>query len=133
VTSVGKRMYVCALSSLALLSLVIACSGHGNSLPPTPAARHRHFRPQDISQNYAAVILADNPTGYYRLDDTGAVAADGSGNGYVGTVGSSVRDNAGGLITGIDNAMVLPGTATLAGIVSFPEIKAMEPTTKISL
>jgi outer membrane protein assembly factor BamB len=126
-------MYVCALSSLALLSLVIACSGHGNSLPPTPAGRHRHFRPQDASQNYAAVILGDNPTGYYRLDDAGAVAADGSGNGYVGTVGTSVRENAGGLIVGVDNAMVLPGTATLAGIVSFPEIKAMEPATRVSL
>jgi outer membrane protein assembly factor BamB len=122
-----------ALLSLALLSLVIACGGHGNSLPPTPAARHRHVRPLDASQNYAGVILGDNPTGYYRLDDTGAVAADSSGNGYVGTVGSSVQENAAGLIAGSDNAMVLPGTATLAGIVSFPEIQAMEPTTKVSL
>jgi outer membrane protein assembly factor BamB len=132
-TGVGKRAYVFALFSLALLSVVIACSGHGSSLTPTPAARHRLLRPQDASQNYEAVILGDNPTGYYRLDDTGAVAADSSGNGYNGTVGISVQESTPGLIAGSDTAMVFPGTATAAGIVSFPEIKAMEPTTNVSL
>ncbi|MGB6600455.1 MAG: hypothetical protein WBE77_05175, partial [Candidatus Cybelea sp.] len=48
--------------SLALLSLVIACSRHANSLLPSPGARQRHFRPKDLSQNYAAVILGDKPT-----------------------------------------------------------------------
>jgi Concanavalin A-like lectin/glucanases superfamily/PQQ-like domain len=132
-TNVGKRAYLFALLSLALLSLVIACSGHGNSLLPSPAARQRHLHPNDASQNYATVILGDNPTGYYRLDDTGAVAADSSGNGYIGTVGASVQESATGLIAGSDTAMALPGTATAAGIVSFPEIKAMEPTTNVSL
>jgi hypothetical protein len=85
--NVPKRAYLFSFLSLALLSLVIACSGHANSLLPSPGARKRHFRPKDLSQNYAAVILGDKPTGYYRLDDTGAVAADSSGNGYVGTLG----------------------------------------------
>ena len=129
-SNVGKRAYVFALLSL---SLVIACSGHGNSLLPSPAGRQRHLHPKDASQNYATVILGDNPTGYYRLDDTGAVAADSSGNGYVGTVGALVQESATGLIAGSDTAMALPGTATAAGIVSFPEIKAMEPTTNVSL
>ncbi|MGA9272266.1 MAG: LamG-like jellyroll fold domain-containing protein [Candidatus Cybelea sp.] len=87
----------------------------------------------DQSANYAAVILADHPTGYYRLDDTGAVAADGSGNGYNGSVGASVQQGVTGLIGGSDTAMAFPGTATTAGIVSFPEIKAMEATTNVSL
>jgi outer membrane protein assembly factor BamB len=86
-----------------------------------------------VSQNYAAVILGDKSTGYYRLNDTGAVAADSSGNGYNGTVGASVQENAAGLIAGSDAAMVLPGTASTAGIVSFSEIKAMEPATNVSL
>jgi outer membrane protein assembly factor BamB len=129
-TNVGKRAYLFALLSL---SLVVACSGHGNSLLPSPAAGQRHLHRMDASQNYASVVLGDNPTGYYRLDDTGAVAADSSGNGYVGMVGASVQESATGLIVGSDTAMALPGTATAAGIVSFPEIKAMEPTTNVSL
>lgn len=100
-------------------------------LPSSPNARHGHRF--DQSANYAAVILADNPTGYYRLDDTGAVAADSSGNGYNGTVGVSLKEGAPGLISGSDTAMTLPGTATAAGVVSFPEIKAMEPTTNVSI
>ncbi len=110
-----------------------ACGGHANSLPPLSGAAHRRLHPKDVSQTYAAVILADNPTGYYRLDDTGALAADSSGNGYNGTVGASVQQSAAGLIGGSDTAMAFPGTATAAGIVSFPEVKAMEPATNVSL
>ncbi|HEY6486458.1 MAG TPA: LamG-like jellyroll fold domain-containing protein [Candidatus Cybelea sp.] len=129
----GKRAYVFAFLCLALLSIGAACSGHSTSLPPMAAARRGHVHPNDASQNYATVILGDKPTGYYRLDDTGAVAADSTGNGYVGAVGASVQESATGLIAGSDNAMALPGTATAAGIVSFPEIKAMEPATNASL
>lgn len=32
--------------------------------------------------NLSAEILADNPRAYYKMDDTGAVLADASGNGY---------------------------------------------------
>jgi outer membrane protein assembly factor BamB len=133
VADADKRPYVFAFFSLALTSIVIACSGHGTALTPSPAARHVRFGPKDASQNYEAVILGDNPTGYYRLDDTGAVAADSSGNGYNGTVGASVLESQTGLIAGSDTAMTFPGTAAAAGIVSFPEIKAMEPTTNVSL
>jgi outer membrane protein assembly factor BamB len=125
---VVKRAYV-----VALLSIVSACGGHGSSLLPTSAANHVRLHPRDASGNYASVILGDHPTGYYRLDDTGAVAADSSGNGYNGSVGVSVQESAAGLIAGIDTAMAFPGTATAAGIVSFPEVKAMEPTTNVSL
>ncbi|HTU82167.1 MAG TPA: hypothetical protein VMF61_08565, partial [Candidatus Acidoferrales bacterium] len=76
-TNVGKRTCV-----FALLAIAAACNGqHGGALLPTStAARHAHVRPQDAASNYEAVVLGDNPTGYYRLDDTGAVAADSSGN-----------------------------------------------------
>ncbi len=100
-------------------------------LPSGPGGRH--VRAHDQSANYAAVILGDHPTGYYRIDDTGAVAADGSGNGYIGTVGVSVQESVAGLIVGSDTAMTFPGTGTAAGIVGFPEIKAMEATTNVSL
>jgi outer membrane protein assembly factor BamB len=79
------------------------------------------------------VILGDKPTGYYRLDDTGPVAGDISGNGYSGTIGSSVQENQTGLIAGSDMAMTFPGATTTAGVVSFPELKVMEPATNVSL
>ena len=44
-----------------------------------------------------------------------------------------MQEGAAGIDRGSDNAMAFPGTATAAGIVSFPEIKAMEPTTNVSL
>ena len=75
-------------SLFAVLALVSACVGqHATSLLPNSAVARHHGRAMDQSANYAAVILGDNPTGYYRLDDTGAVAADSSGNGYYGTRG----------------------------------------------
>ncbi|MGC1380780.1 MAG: hypothetical protein WA814_07125, partial [Candidatus Baltobacteraceae bacterium] len=79
------------------------------------------------------MILGDNPTGYYRLDDTGGIAADSSGNNNNGAVGAAVQESVAGLIGGSDTAMAFPGTATAAGIVSFPEIKAMESATNVSL
>lgn len=121
-------------SLFALLAIVSACVGqHATSFVPNSAdARHR-ARSQDQSANYAAIILADHPTGYYRLDDTGALAADSSGNGYNGTTGASVQEGVAGLIAGSDTAMTFPGIATAAGIVSTPQITAMQPATNVSL
>lgn len=128
------------LASLLIVIFLIACSGqHSGSVLPSVQTQqqkghghHRRHHPHALS-GYAAVILGDDPTGYYRLDDTGSTAADSSGNGYNGVVGASVQEGAAGLITGGDTAMTFPGSTTTAGVVSFPEIAAMEPKSNVSL
>lgn len=95
--------------------------GHGH--------RHRHH----AVGGYASVVLADNPTGYYRLDDTGTTAADSSGNGYNGVVGASVQQGVAGLTADGDTAMKFPGLTTTAGVVSFPEVAALEAKSNVSL
>ncbi len=79
------------------------------------------------------MVLGDNPTAYYRLDDTGSTAADSSGNGYSGVIGASVQTGVAGLIAGGDTAMTFPGLTTTAGVISFPEVAALEPKSNVSL
>ena len=100
---------------------------------PATKTRHHHLRAQDAGSTYAGVVLGDNPSAYYRLDDTGATALDGSGNNRNGSVGTAVTENVPGLLTGADTAMTFPGGTTSTGVVNFPEVKAMEPTTNVSL
>ncbi len=100
---------------------------------PATKTRHHHLRAQDAGSTYAGVILGDNPSAYYRLDDTGATAVDSSGNNRNGSVGTAVTENVPGLLTGADTAMTFPGGTTSTGVVSFPEVKAMEPATNVSL
>jgi outer membrane protein assembly factor BamB len=129
------------LASLLIVTFLVACSGQrGSSVLPSVQApthkghgHHRHHRRPHAGTGYAGVVLGDNPTGYYRLDDTGSVAADSSGNGYNGVVGSSLQEGAAGLIAGGDTAMTFPGSTTTAGVVSFSEIAAMEPKSNVSL
>ncbi len=98
---------------------------------PTTVGGRLH--PMDASDDYASIVLGDHPTGYYRLNGTGTTALDSSGNGYTATVGASVTEGVAGLIAGSDTAMSFPGGTTSAGIVSVPEVKAMEAVTKVSL
>jgi hypothetical protein len=63
---------------------------------------------------YKNTVLADNPQGYYRLDEaSGPTAQDSSGNGYNGTyAGSGVTYSEPGVTTGDgDTAVLLDGTA----------------------
>ncbi len=127
------------LASLLIVLYVTACTAqHGSSvLPSAQTSRHEsqshQLRPHVAPTGYPAVVLGDNPTAYYRLDDTGSQAADSSGDGYNGTVGKSVQKGAAGLIAGGDTAMTFPGFKTKAGVVSFPEVAALEPKSNVSL
>jgi hypothetical protein len=57
------------------------------------------------------MVLADAPTAYWRLDDTGSLAADVSGNGLTGTISSGVTKMTPGLLTGnLDTAMTFDGS-----------------------
>ena len=85
------------------------------------------------SGNYPTVILGDGPTAYYHLDDTGATAADASGNGLNGSIGSSVTTGQTGLLPAYaDTAMSFPGSAA-AGTVSVPATTKLQPASAVSL
>jgi hypothetical protein len=64
------------------------------------------------SQSYKDAVLADGPVGYWRLDDTGNVAADSSGNNANGTYqGGVTRLAAGALRNDSNPAVILDGTS----------------------
>jgi FtsP/CotA-like multicopper oxidase with cupredoxin domain len=63
-----------------------------------------------VPNSYASTTLANAPTGYWRLGDTGGTtAADASGHGNTGTLTGSVTEGATGLIIGPDTAMTFNG------------------------
>ncbi len=83
---------------------------------------------------YAATILADGPTAYYHLDDMGMTAADSSGNGLNGAIGSSVtRGVPGLLLSSNDAAMSFPGSGGSAGVIKVPQTTLLQPSTAVSL
>lgn len=103
----------------------------GVVVTPTPSPTPT---PTGGGSQYPAVILADGPTAYYRLDDTGSTAVDATGRGYNGTIGSSVIKSAPGLLPiDSDTAMSFPGIASDAGIVSFPQNTALQPGSAVTL
>jgi len=107
-------------------------AGHGGFLPSSAGHRTKHAL--STTDSYAAVILADGPTAYYRLDDTGTTAADSSGNALNGTVGASVTEGAASLLTSSsDAAMILPGSGGAAGLVKVPQTTLLQPTAAVSL
>lgn len=64
------------------------------------------------SVSYKDAVLADAPAGYWRLDESGGVAADVSGNNYNGTYqGGVTRLAPGALLTDCDSAVILNGTS----------------------
>lgn len=124
--------------SLALLgaSVLCTCSGHGQSgmLPSTLA--HSRARPQTAgtSPSYQSIVITDGAVAYYRLNDSGTVAADSSGNGLNGAIGSSVVTGAPGLLTSsTDTAMNFPGTQSAAGEVRVTPAALLQPASAVSL
>jgi hypothetical protein len=80
--------------------------------------------------NYAAVVLADQPLGFWRFGElSGTVARDSSGHGYAGTYVGSYTQGAPSLITDPNPALALSGASqngiTLAGIPQ-PALMSME-------
>jgi hypothetical protein len=67
--------------------------------------------------SYLSTILGDNPTAYWRLDETsGLVAHDSSGNGYNATLPASgiTYGQPGAIVGDTDTSMLFSSTATLA-------------------
>jgi hypothetical protein len=84
---------------------------------------------------YVAVVLADQPIAYYRLDETsGTTAHDSSGHGLDATYGSSVVLGVGGLV-GSDHAAQFDGSADagFANFIHMPPTVALEPTMTITV
>ena len=90
----------------------------------------------DAHVSYAAVVLADKPLAYYRLDEaTGTVAHDSSGHGLDGTYGAHVMRGAAGLLAGDkDGAATFNGGSwSLDGVVSVPRSPAFELSSAVSV
>jgi hypothetical protein len=63
-----------------------------------------------LSGPYPAQVLADNPVGYWRLDDaSGASVADASGHGLSGSINDGVTRQPGGALTDGDASMTFDG------------------------
>ena len=72
--------------------------------------------------SYLATVLADNPAGYWKMDETaGTSAADSSGNGHTGTyagltLGTAPLINAGHSVTNpVSGSVTIPGSAGFTG------------------
>jgi outer membrane protein assembly factor BamB len=87
-----------------------------------------------LTDAYAAAVLANHPLAYYRLDDSGTTAADSSGNGLSGAIGSGVTTGVGGLLPqSSDTAMRVPGTQSAAGAVVVPPTSLLQLQTNVSV
>lgn len=70
----------------------------------------------ELLKPYTAVVLGDGPTAYYRLDDTGATAADFTGNGNTGTITNVLESQPGALAADTDTAMVFNGASSVVDL-----------------
>ncbi len=87
-----------------------------------------------VSGQYGSIVLADAPSAFYELDDTGTLATDKTGHGYNGTIGSSVTKGGASLLpASTGSSMGFPGTASSAGIISVKQSSALQPSTTVSL
>ncbi|HEY8314437.1 MAG TPA: LamG-like jellyroll fold domain-containing protein [Candidatus Baltobacteraceae bacterium] len=129
-----SSLRLCALlPACALGATLAACSGsHNNVLPPRIGSG---VSKQAVQQDaYQIAVLNDAPTAYYRLDDTGATAADLSGNGLTANIGGSVTKSAPSLVpSSSDAAMTFPGTRSATGIVSAPATAKLQPASAVSM
>jgi hypothetical protein len=92
----------------------------------------------EMGSPYAAVVLADAPIAYYRLDEptlAGSSALDSSGHGLHGTYGSGVTRSAAGLLAGdSDGAVVFNGgNPSTDAIITVPRNSLLEPAQAVSV
>jgi hypothetical protein len=93
---------------VAAAMMVSACRTHFDALADAA--------PDGIGSSYAAAVLADQPLGYWRLDDTNLVASDASGHEITGTYGAGVtRGVSGALADDPDPAAQFDGAS---GVIS---------------
>jgi outer membrane protein assembly factor BamB len=122
------RLYVLLLA----MGLSVSCSSHGGG-GMLPQAGNRG-KPQAIQESYASVILGDSPIAYYQLNDTGTTAADSSGNGLNGTIGSLVTTGVTGLLTSTtQSAMAFPGTDSTNASIKVAPSALLQPSSAVSL
>lgn len=121
-------------------SLVLAACGGGGSgmqpsggmLPAQPIATTQSTTAQ--SSTYSTAIMADAPTAYYHLDDTTSTAADSSGNGLNGAIGSSVAKSMTGLVTSMsDTSVGTPGYKSSSGVIKVAQNSKLQPSSAVSL
>lgn len=109
-------------------------AGIGATPSPSPSPTPTSTASPPPPNGYASTILADIPTAYYRLDDSGSTAADSSGNGLNGTYGSSVKEGVTGLLSGTtDTAAGLPGVKNTSGIITASQNALLQPASAVSL
>ncbi|HET9029940.1 MAG TPA: LamG domain-containing protein [Candidatus Aquilonibacter sp.] len=121
------------LFAIACVAVLAGCSAGGGSGSPVPVsqavtvvspAATATVKPMTLS----TAVSVDSPLAYYHLDDTGSVAADASGHGLNGAVGTSVAENATGLVTSsTDSAMSFPGLQSASGVVNVAGTSKLQP------
>lgn len=57
----------------------------------TPTQISNHYSQSTIFDSYGPTVIADSPVTYFRMEDTGIVATDSSGNGHHGIYASPVE------------------------------------------
>ncbi len=75
-----------------------------------------------VASNYTDSVLADNPSSFWRMNDTGTTQLDRSGSNDLTIQSSSSRNQAGAMIGQTDNAVSFPGsssTSTVQGATPF--------------
>ncbi len=127
-----RRLTLCVLSTV--LALTACRGGMHNGLLPTTTPERRGAHTLAAGDAYSTAVLADAPTAYYHLNDTGSAAADSSGNGIAGSIGSSVTKGVPGLIrSNSDTAMTFPGSNTTAGVIRTAQSTLLQPSSSVSL
>lgn len=125
---------------IALSLTLAACGGNGGTVPSTqaePASGTTPLSPMSTTISgslFSSTIAAEGPTAYYHLDDTGSTAADASGHGLNGSIGSSVSKGAQGLLSSVsDTAIGTPGIASSGGVVKVAQNSQLQPSSAVSV
>jgi hypothetical protein len=102
----------------AFLTALVACSGNNHGvLPPAHARNARPQQAVNSNSTYASTVLADNPSQYFQLNETGGPAAiDSSTTAVDGTyLGGIYFDQPGALIGQSVPAVTVNGGAYSVG------------------
>ncbi|XVV08577.1 LamG-like jellyroll fold domain-containing protein [Actinoplanes sp. CA-131856] len=109
---IGAPRLLAALAATATLIALAQAPANAHA-PANTQAPANTMAPIRAAADYASLVLADQPSVYYRLGETqGATAADSSGHGVTGTYsGSAVTGVDGAVPSDTDNAVLAPDRA----------------------
>ncbi|HET7815461.1 MAG TPA: LamG-like jellyroll fold domain-containing protein, partial [Candidatus Baltobacteraceae bacterium] len=126
--------YQAGVSSVAVTPTPSSPPTPTPSPAPTPTPKPSPTPTPIPNGVYAQTIISDSPGAYYHLDDSGSTAADASGHGLNGSIGTGVTKGAAGLVpTYADSAMSFSGTRSGAGTVNVPANASLQPASNVSL